>query len=262
MNTRIFPVMALLMMGLTACTLTGPGLQKSGDDLREARRAWRQLGVSDYDMSMNRGCFCIGAGSMEVYVRGDSVAAVLQEQDFWNGNEDWWQYIPTVEGLFDLVDEASEDAFTLEVEYHSQHGYPTSVSIDWIENAVDDEISYSITALSLAPEGDLIQLSVGEEVLLPSGHSVRLDRIAEDSRCALNVQCVWAGRVQAVLAVSQNGPATETVLTHGSTIEGDSDTATVLGLIIRVVSVTPYPADADTPIDPSAYRVHLITSAN
>jgi hypothetical protein len=265
MNNRITSSSLLLLLAATlfaGCALTGPGSIQEPEGLEDARRVWNQVGTSDYDMSLFRGCFCIGGGEMTVYVRGDSVAAIQQTERQWQGGNDWWQYIPTVEGLFDLVEEADADAHSLEVDYHPQLGYPTSVSIDWIENAVDDEISYSVSSLSLTAVDDVIRLEVGSEVSLPGGQRVRLLSIKEDSRCALNVQCIWAGRVQLVIGIERDGDQFEVVLTHGATNEGDSASASIAGLALQVIDVSPYPQDAETPIPTGRYVAGLIVGAN
>jgi hypothetical protein len=255
----MLPFAAIFLAG---CTLTGPSTQGEPEDLDSARNAWRQLGNSDYDMTLFRGCFCIGAGEMTVFVRGDSVAAIQQTERQWQSSNDWWQYIPTVNGLFALIAEAEADAYSVEAEYHPQLGYPTSVTIDWIKDAVDDEIFYSVAGLSLTAVEEVIRLEVGSEVSLPSGQLLRLERIAEDSRCALNAQCIWAGRVQIVIAITRGGDHFEVVLTHGEQHEGDSSTANIAGLTLRVVDVSPYPQDAGSPIPTGSYVARLTVSAN
>jgi len=61
-----------------------------------------------------------------------------------------FEYVHTIEQLFDLIDEAREEgAHKLEVEY-AREGYPAVVNIDWIENAVDDEIYYGISDVEVA----------------------------------------------------------------------------------------------------------------
>lgn len=259
LSSLMLPLVAALLAG---CTLTGPGSVGEPEDLDSARNLWRQVSTSDYDMSMVRGCFCIGGGEMTVFVRGDSVAAIQQAERQWQSGNDWWQYIPTVDGLFNLIAEATADAHSVEAEYHPQLGYPTSVSVDWLKDAVDDEISYSVPSLSLNGVEDIVLLEFGSTVSLPSGQTLRLDRIAEESRCALNVQCIWAGRVQLVIAVTQGGDQFEVVLTHGAEHEGDSSSAEVAGLTLQVIDVSPYPQDADSPIPNGSYVARLTVSAN
>ncbi len=53
----------------------------------------------------------------------------------------------TIADLFDEIQAAIDsEAFVLDATYDTVNGYPTSVSIDFIENAVDDEMSFVVTA--------------------------------------------------------------------------------------------------------------------
>lgn len=45
-------------------------------------------------------------------------------------------------------------------------------------------------------------LAPGQSVLIGPGASLRFVRIANDSRCAANVQCIWAGEVSLALMLS------------------------------------------------------------
>jgi hypothetical protein len=49
---------------------------------------------------------------------------------------------PDIPGLFAVVEEAATEADELDTEFDATYGFPTSISIDWIENAVDDEVAY------------------------------------------------------------------------------------------------------------------------
>jgi hypothetical protein len=49
----------------------------------------------------------------------------------------------TVDELFEVVQDAiDQEAYSLTVGYHAQLGYPTSIDIDYLLNAVDEEVSF------------------------------------------------------------------------------------------------------------------------
>jgi Family of unknown function (DUF6174) len=254
MNYRIaFPTLSAIL--LAGCTLTGPGTAEEITELSQARQRWQNLQMEDYDMEMIRGCFCIGAGAMTVYVRDDSVAAIRQEDQYWGSDRDWWQYIPTVDGLFDLIEEASLDAYSVEVQY-STDGYPSEVSIDWIEMAVDDEISYTITNLKEATATHPVRLAPGEFVNV-DGSRVEFDGIEEDSRCPRGADCIWAGRAVVALSVTVRDSVFHLKLVQGEVLEGESSTAQAGPLSLTVIAVSPYP-QVDLTINEEDYRADLI----
>ena len=96
-------------------------------------------------------------------------------------------------------------------------------------------------------------LRVGEPVAAGGGWTLRFDRVEDDSRCAVDVQCVWAGEATVVLtATSPAGEADEVRIV---VFEGD-DTGSVDGLELTVLTLEPQPR-SDRPIAPGDYVVTL-----
>ena len=58
------------------------------------------------------------------------------------------EYFETIDDMFDMIVDAEKNADRLEVEY-SVHGYPSSIDIDWIQDAVDDEMLLTVEELTL-----------------------------------------------------------------------------------------------------------------
>jgi hypothetical protein len=50
----------------------------------------------------------------------------------------------TIDELFKLIENARENADKLDVEYDRKLGYPTVVEIDYIKEAIDDEVTYRV----------------------------------------------------------------------------------------------------------------------
>lgn len=102
--------------------------------------------------------------------------------------------------------------------------------------------------------GDL-HLSIGETKVVP-GTSVRVTfvGVAEDSRCPVDVVCVWQGNVEAVLdlEVAGSGPA---VRAHLNTAV-EPDAVGFGGLTFTIAAVRPLPYDGRE-IDPEDYRIAL-----
>ena len=58
--------------------------------------------------------------------------------------------IPTIDALFDEIQDAiNREAHLVIAEYDSQLGFPKSVSIDYIREAADDEMAFSVSAFHL-----------------------------------------------------------------------------------------------------------------
>lgn len=85
---------------------------------------------------------------------------------------------------------------------------------------------------------------------------IRFIGVPEDSRCPLDVECVWAGNAKIVLGVSLKD-SDETVITINSTV--DPQEALYAGYRIRFVSLKPE-RFSERLINPAEYRVTLIVS--
>ncbi|OGF55208.1 MAG: hypothetical protein A2Z21_03050 [Candidatus Fraserbacteria bacterium RBG_16_55_9] len=102
--------------------------------------------------------------------------------------------------------------------------------------------------------GQVFQISMGQTALLPTdGLSVTFKDVLEDSRCPVDVVCVWAGNAKVTLDVQQTGKATQT-LALNSTL--DPREAAYEGYRIRFEDLMPQPR-SDRPIRREDYRLSL-----
>lgn len=106
------------------------------DDLNAHRRMWDERHPDSYRYEFSSECFgaCTGGRPIIIHVNEDSV---VRPKDNWAAK--------TVDKLFDMIQYAiSESADHFEVSYDSTHGYPTAASIDYEDNAIDDEWRFTI----------------------------------------------------------------------------------------------------------------------
>jgi hypothetical protein len=131
-----------------SCTVEGrfgPGIVLR---FGSAQVLWNSQALNDYDFEYRRGCFCPYQGAIDVQVRGGTVVAGTTESGEPLNAEELAE-IPTIPELFDIARDALANADEVSVEYHRTLGHPTLISVDWYEEAVDDEVFY--TAKNLEP---------------------------------------------------------------------------------------------------------------
>lgn len=114
----------------------------------------------------------------------------------------------------------------------------------------------------LPTPGESVVLEAGEvEFELKVGEAARvagrdliigLNGVGEDSRCPVDVTCVWQGDAAVLLALGQ-AAGRERVTLHTAL---DPRSVRRAGVAIKVVAVTPDPR-SDRRIPPDAYRVRL-----
>ena len=125
-----------------------------GGELDKNRRKWRDAGITSYTFREDRSCFCglFGPANITV-VDGQIVAVRLFFPDTVDVEPGQFNQFETVEGLFDTVSDALEQkAHQLEVTYDELLGFPSQIAIDYIEHAIDDEIT--LTASAMSPTGN------------------------------------------------------------------------------------------------------------
>lgn len=101
----------------------------------------------------------------------------------------------------------------------------------------------------------VVELGVGQSAEV-DGVDIRFAEVTEDSRCAIDVVCVWAGNGAVLLQLSSEGEPFEGV-TVNTTLEPRSVERD--GLAIRVTGLEPEPVST-VRIDPGDYRVELEVS--
>ena len=119
------------------------------EDLEEARRTWSGQGIDSYTFKVSQLCFCgpDTQGTFAVVVVRGSVASVTDVETGAPRTPN--PFVPlTVLALFAKVEDAIDrDADRLDVRYDPRLGYPLEIAIDFIERAIDDEVTYTASDL-------------------------------------------------------------------------------------------------------------------
>jgi len=133
----------LLALALAACSDQGP----QTDEFEENRERWRESRPEAYVYAVERLCFCgdAGRGPVRVWVLGNTA----QERRYVEGgavvNGPYADLFPTVEGLFEIIQEAIPRAHELEVTYDPVSGVPVDFWIDYSANIADEELGFRVT---------------------------------------------------------------------------------------------------------------------
>jgi hypothetical protein len=138
------PILSVMIL-MGGCELLGT-ISNHDSDLVVNQRVWNEHNTGFYFFTLVRGCFCAYAGEYQVVVADNEVVDVIPAWDDQVGvpREDY-DIFQTVDDLFEVIRNAYRNgADEIDVEY-SDVGYPSLVSIDYMKNAVDDEVSYAVS---------------------------------------------------------------------------------------------------------------------
>lgn len=136
----LFIVLIVFTLVLAACG--------GKSDLAKHRDQWEAQGISHYRFDLTIACFCPFSDiiPVRVEVQDGKIVSMLDT----NGHplrpeiQATFAAAGTIDNLFDLAGENLTNADKVEITYDEQYGFPASISVDRIELAVDDEISYFV----------------------------------------------------------------------------------------------------------------------
>ncbi len=138
---------ALLILILTLSACGGKS------ELKDNRAKWDSAGVSHYRFELTISCFCPFMDVMPVVVEvKDGQIVSLTDANGQPLREEFrgtFGEAATIEGLFAIAEDSLSNADQVEVTYDARYGFPTSIVVDWIKMAVDDEISYYVGAFKV-----------------------------------------------------------------------------------------------------------------
>lgn len=122
------------------------------DSLDAARAAWAASGISNYDFTITRQCFCLETwvGPFAVRVR-DGVSTVTRLSDGSEVEPMILDQLPiSAEELFQFAEERQEQA-SFRVTYDQATGLPLSIWSDPIPEAADDELGVLVSGFTAVP---------------------------------------------------------------------------------------------------------------
>lgn len=127
-----------------ACGEAGaPGLHEQWTDLDAARARWSTSGIVDYEYRYTRSCECLPSDldAPSIEVRDGVVARVWDERTGATAPAERYDWYFTVADLFTEIEQAIEQGVhRLDVAYHPILGHPTTLTIDYDERVVDEEL--------------------------------------------------------------------------------------------------------------------------
>lgn len=141
-----------LVIVLTACA--------SGEmtELSRNQQKWQDANITHYRFQLGVSCFCPVGGVMPMTVEvnnGEIVSLLDVNGDVFPAADPLNELIlkyATIDRIFsELAQDSVQGADKLTVTYDPTYGFPSDVSIDYIELAADDELYLSVSAFEPLP---------------------------------------------------------------------------------------------------------------
>ena len=105
--------------------------------------------------------------------------------------------------------------------------------------------------------GSIFSLAMGQTARLSSeGLSIQFEAVLEDSRCPVDVQCVWAGNAKVSIQIQQTGQTSQTLILNSNL---EPREVAYEAFLIRYEDLAPQPR-SDSQIPRGKYRLSLSVS--
>ena len=143
--------LTIALLALVAC---GDGLPVSTGfvlTLRAARARWVSSGIDSYEITVRRVCYCEFVDPVRIKVENGVVVSRTVASTGEPLPATYADLYPDVPGLFAIVERAVTDADDFDTTFDATYGFPAEISIDWVENAVDDEVIYRTETFTITP---------------------------------------------------------------------------------------------------------------
>ncbi len=144
----------VIAIALSACLLASCSPQ-ARSELAAARSRWQAAGISHYRFNLGVGCFCPYTQKMPLNIEvmdGRVVSMQFKDGSPVSASEQKiFEEYQTIEALFDFTEGAIGKADEIQVAYDPTYGFPVRVNIDYIKQAVDDELMLSVSDFQPLP---------------------------------------------------------------------------------------------------------------
>jgi hypothetical protein len=147
---RYAACLAALTCALFSITLGG--CEEEALTLAEHRAIWEKHEPNEYQYTLQLSCFCLPEYTGPVRVKvtcGETVSVTYLASGEPAAQETFSRY-DTLDKIFDFVADAyARNAHEILTTFDPDYGYPTAIHIDYIEFAVDDELSVIVTDFAI-----------------------------------------------------------------------------------------------------------------
>ncbi len=149
MKTKTLSLFFVLAIVLSACG-SGTAFQQNLDK-------WEGQNINHYRFTLVVGCFCPFAGAEVTYevlngqVVTESIKPAVDRPDEPDRISEFYQPYNTIEKVFGYVGKTLNEADETTIAYDPTYGFPTTVSVDWIKQAMDDEMYLTLSNFEPLP---------------------------------------------------------------------------------------------------------------
>lgn len=152
---RLLVLFTIFALAVAACS---SGAQASGEqtELERNKEKWRDANISHYRYNLHISCFCAFVEDMPLVIEvmdGEVVSMEYQSgKAIEDVNRELFDRFATIDLIFAEVEaDLAGAADKVTVTYDPTYGFPVEVTIDYLEEAIDDELYLTVSDFEALP---------------------------------------------------------------------------------------------------------------
>lgn len=139
---------------LAACSLGNAAGSQS--EIEQNKEKWQNANISHYRYNLFVGCFCVFREDMPLIIEVQDGKAVSMEyqsgKEIDAANREVFKKYESIDLIFAEIEAGLNGAADeVIVKYDPTHGFPTEAFLDVVKEAVDDELSLTISNFEVLP---------------------------------------------------------------------------------------------------------------
>ena len=143
-------ILIVMVLALAACSAGGQ------TEIERNQEKWQDAGISHYRYNLFVGCFCVFSQDMPLVIEVQDGEVVSMEYQSGNEievtNRELFEKYATIDRIFtELETDINGAADEVVVKYDPTYGFPTEASIDFIKEAIDDELYLTLSNFEELP---------------------------------------------------------------------------------------------------------------
>ena len=143
-------LLTFIVLALAACSM-GNQTEIEGN-----QEKWRDANISHYRFNLSIGCFCVFSQDMPLVIEVMDGKVVSMEYQSGNAidatSREFFDKFTTIDWIFsELEADLAGAADEVTAAYDPTYGFPVDVTIDYVKEAIDDELYLTVSGFEALP---------------------------------------------------------------------------------------------------------------
>src|SRR3990172_6788707 len=143
-------LLTFVVLALAACSM-GNQTEIEGN-----QEKWRDANISHYRFNLSIGCFCVFSQDMPLVIEVMDGKVVSMEYQSGNAidatSREFFDKFKKIDGIFsELEADLAGAADEVTAAYDPTYGFPVDVTIDYVKEAIDDELYLTVSGFEALP---------------------------------------------------------------------------------------------------------------